>query len=108
MATYSKRTIKHLYGWFIHNLHAVPKARGWVNSTCPFCGAVGKFGVKPITNNCHCFRCGYDKPPIQAIMELTNSETEKKAWEQVFSGDYAIHIKTREALYEESRKYLSE
>ena len=26
----------------------------------------------------------------------------------VFSGDYAIHIKTREALYEESRKYLSE
>lgn len=88
MATYSKRTIKHLYGWFIHNLHAVPKSRGWINCNCPFCGAVGKFGVKPLTGNTHCFRCGYDKPPIQAIMELTNSETEKKAWEQVFSGDW--------------------
>ena len=84
---YSKKTIQKLYAWFIQKLGAKPKARGWLNSDCPFCGAKGKFGVKPITNNTHCFRCGYDKPPIQAIQELTRCDTEKEAWRQVFSDE---------------------
>lgn len=98
MGMYSKKTIKQLYRWFIHKLGAKPKARGWLNTTCPFCGAKGKFGVKPFTNNTHCFRCGYSEPPIKVIQDLLNLDTEKEAWKQVFSDDWGtIDVKLPES-----------
>lgn len=94
MGTYSKKTLSKLYAWFIQKMGAVPKDRGWVNMTCPFCGAKGKFGVKPITNNVHCFRCGYEGPVIKAVIDILGLDSEKEAWNQVFSDDVnAFNIK---------------
>ena len=46
---------------------------GWLNTDCPFCGGVGKFGLHTATGGFNCFKCSVSgKIPASKRAELTH------------------------------------
>lgn len=91
---YKKKTLRRLYSWFMKTLNMRPYHRNWIQGTCPFCGGKDKLGVKPLTNNAKCFKCGYDEKVIKLAMDILNVSTEKEAWDIIWSDDIPeINIK---------------
>ena len=84
---YKKKTLKRLYSWFMKTLNMRPYHRNWIQGTCPFCGGKDKLGVKPLTNNAKCFKCGYNERVIKLAMDILHVSTEKEAWDSIWSAD---------------------
>lgn len=84
---YNKKTLSRLYSWFMKVLNLRPYHRNWLQGTCPFCGGKDKLGVKPLTNNAKCFKCGYDKKVIDLAMDILHVDTKKEAWDIIWDAD---------------------
>ena len=70
MATFNRQFKSRLSAYFVKRLGMVEYKRGWLKGDCPSCGREFKFGVNMGLNRSNCFVCGYNKSPIDIVLEL--------------------------------------
>lgn len=79
MSTYNTSFKSKLKGYFIQRLSAFDYRNGWLKATCPECGRELKYGINLSLNRTNCFRCGYNKRPLEVLMDIENIETYSEA-----------------------------
>lgn len=72
---YNKAIKGKLFKYFKQRLNLKPSTKGWYRSNCPLCGGNYCFGVNISLNRTKCFKCGEQKTPIEALMEMENLAT---------------------------------
>ncbi len=71
----SKDIRTRLHTYFKTRLGMWDYKGGWMKGTCPMCNKDKKYGVNLYSNRTNCFRCGYCKNPLQAVMEVEHFHT---------------------------------
>lgn len=79
MSTFTNGFKAKLKGYFIQRLGAFDYRNGWMKCTCPECGRELKYGINLSLNRTNCFRCGYNKRPLDVLMEIEHIETYSEA-----------------------------
>lgn len=79
MGTYNNSFKSKLKAYFIQRLGAFDYRHGWMKCDCPECGKELKYGINLSLNRTNCFRCGYNKRPLEVLMELEHIETFSEA-----------------------------
>lgn len=79
MSTYTNNFKSKLKAYFIQRLGAFNYRNGWLKCNCPECGKELKYGINLSLNRTNCFRCGYNKRPLDVLMEIEHIETYTEA-----------------------------
>ena len=85
---YNKTLHSKIYSYFLQRLNLRKYRRGWLKGNCPSCGAIDKFGVQMAQNRTNCFKCGFNKKPLNVISFVENHSTyeETRNFLGVFEG----------------------
>ena len=88
MAAFNKSLHSKIYAYFIQRLNCRKYRRGWLKGNCPSCGAQDKFGVNMGQNRTNCFKCGFNKKPLNVIsfIEGHNTYEETRNFLGLFEG----------------------
>ncbi len=72
----SKNLNNKLYQYFKQKLGSYDYTKGWIKSDCPN-PACGKhvFGIHLGINRSNCFSCGFNKRPLDIVMEIEGTKT---------------------------------
>lgn len=79
MGTFTNHFKSKLKAYFIQRLGAFDYRNGWMKCDCPECGKELKYGINLSLNRTNCFRCGYNKRPLEVLMELEHIDTYSEA-----------------------------
>ena len=93
-----------MHQYFIRKLGAFDYRKGWMKSTCPYCGRENKFGINLSQNRCNCFRCGEHPSPIGLIMYLENTQSFTEVLQILNSDDYTGYVFKEEKVEIKSQK----
>lgn len=93
-----------MHQYFIRKLGAFDYRKGWMKSTCPYCGRENKFGINLSQNRCNCFRCGEHPSPISLIMYLENTQSFTEVLQILNSDDYTGYVFKEEKVEIKSQK----
>lgn len=93
-----------MHQYFIRKLGAFDYRKGWMKSTCPYCGREKKFGINLSQNRCNCFRCGEHPSPISLIMYLENTQSFTEVLQILNSADYTGYVFKEEKVEIKSQK----
>ena len=64
-----------LYSYFTQSLGLHKYRRGWLKGRCPSCGSPDKYGVHLGQNRTNCFKCGFNKKPLNVVSFIENHNT---------------------------------
>lgn len=93
-----------MHQYFIRKLGAFDYRKGWMKSTCPYCGRENKFGINLSQNRCNCFRCGEHPSTISLIMYLENTQSFTEVLQILNSDDYTGYVFKEEKVEIKSQK----
>lgn len=72
MAILNKTLKRKLTEYFKNRLGMFDYRRGWMKGDCPSCSKQFKFGVNISQNRTNCFYCGYNKRPLEVLIDVEN------------------------------------
>ena len=100
---FHKRFKNQLYAYFKIRLGARDYHRGWLKSSCPYCGKENKFGINISRDWGHCFRCGKNPNMFSLVSHIENTN-DKDTIIRILSGDSYQGLYFKEAIPELKEK----